>query len=401
MRKRVVVTGIGILCSLGKSYPEVIDAVQKGTYGGGTITGFSTEGYKMSKACVVNELPQEIKNCTEIEDANKYALYCAERSIRDSGISLCEYAPERIGVCLASSNAGEISRELYRHTETSDGQNGVIVETPATLTGLIASEIHAEGPRISVSTACAAGGNSIGYAFDLIRNDKCDVVLSGGIDPMSKLSYSGFLILNTISSEPVRPFDATRKGIDLGEAGVVFVMESLDSALKRGAHIYCEILGYGISNDAYHTSAPDPEGQGAKAAMEQCLAVARLRAEDVDYINAHGTGTRYNDEMELKAVSSVFGEHAKKIPISSSKSMHGHALSAAGSLELAVTIGAIERNFVPITITTENVMDEYRDYSIVTEKNKGKYKNYVIDVALSNSFGFAGNNTCLAVGRYQ
>lgn len=401
MKKRVVITGIGVLCSLGQNYSEVIDSIQKGTYGGRTINCFSTEGYKMSKACVLKSIPSEFEQYEEVEDANKYGLYCATQAIEDSGISFEQYEAERIGVSVASSNAGEKSRELYRQTIKNHSQNNIVNETPATLTGLLASKIDARGPRISISTACAAGGNSIGYAYDLIAKDKCDVVLSGGIDPMSKLSYSGFLILNTISAEPVRPFDEQRKGIDIGEAGAIVVMESLDSALARGAHIYGEILGYGISNDAYHTSAPDPSAKGAAAAIEQCLSFSGINKEDVDYINAHGTGTEYNDSMEMLAIKSVFGDKAKQIPISSSKSMHGHALSAAGSLELVVTLGAIERGFVPITINTDEIMEDYKDYRIITRNNENEYRDYSIDIALSNSFGFAGNNTCLAIGRYK
>jgi 3-oxoacyl-[acyl-carrier-protein] synthase II len=209
------------------------------------------------------------------------------------------------------------------------------------------------------------------------------------------LSYSGFTLLKSLAHDALRPFDENRAGTGLGEAACIFVLESEESAMARGATIYGEVCGYGISDDAYHATAPDPSGTGAVLAIEQCLADAGLRPEDVHYINAHGTGTRYNDVMELTALSRVFGTHLPGIPISSTKPLHGHTLSCAGSLEMLVCLAALEGRFVPGNVGTTEPMHEFAELDIPT----ASVAVNAMSVAISNSFGFGGNNTCIALRR--
>lgn len=401
-KRRAVITGVGVISSICDNFEELEKALKEGVYGIREVPYFDTSAYKLNKAGVLKSIPKDFEEYNEPEDANNFALHCLDEALRDADLKPEIYSPERIGVSLASSNAGENSRELFlRKTGANEDVEHLITESPSTNAGIVAKKVNAHGPRVSISTACAAGGNSIGCAYDMIVHDECDMVVTGGVDPLSKLSFSGFQILNTISEDEVIPFDENRHGIDMGEAGALFIVESLDSALKRNAKIYAEIIGYGISNDAYHTSAPDPEAVGAVYAIKQCMEQSGLVNSDVDYINAHGTGTKYNDAMELKAITDVFGEGAKNIAVSSSKSMHGHTLAAAGSLELAVCLVAIKDRFIPKTIHTGQIMNGYEDYKIVTEQNAKSFEDYEVDVVLSNSFGFAGNNTCLAIRKYH
>lgn len=211
------------------------------------------------------------------------------------------------------------------------------------------------------------------------------------------LSYSGFTLLKSLTHDAVRPFDESRDGTGLGEAACIFVLESAESAIARGAKIYGEVCGYGLSDDAYHATAPDPSGAGAVLAITQCLEDAGLRPDDVDYINAHGTGTRYNDAMELNALARVFGDVLGRIPISSTKPLHGHTLSCAGSLEMLVGLAVLEGDFIPGNVGTAEPMHEFAELDLPTASREA----HGVDVVISTSFGFGGNNTCIALRRVR
>jgi 3-oxoacyl-[acyl-carrier-protein] synthase II len=244
-----------------------------------------------------------------------------------------------------------------------------------------------------VVTACSAGTNSIAVAVDWIRQDRADVVIASATDPLCELSFSGFNILMALSPTKSRPFDRDRDGLVVGEGGGTLILEEYEHAVARGAHIYAEISGYGLSNDAYHPTQPDPEAGGACRAIRRALDDAAITPAQVNYINAHGTATRYNDEMELRAVSTVYGDLMQQVPISSIKSMIGHTLGAAGTIEAIATVLALEHGFLPPTINTSNPVEGYT-YDFVPQSRGSTLQN-----ACSHSFGFGGNATCLVIGR--
>lgn len=404
MRRRVVITGIGVISSIGTGKEAFIEGLKKGKDGVKQIPYFDTSEYKVNRAAIVEGFDKKEyvmrDEKVEKERANVYALYGAKEAVEDSRLVLAGYDSDRLGVSLATSLASIDGKDQFNTYFLSSGYEGIdeklVFETCSTMSGCVAKEYGIQGPSVTISTACAAGTNSVGYAFDMIQNDVCDAVITGGVDPFSRLSYSGFLSLMTITSDKISPFDENRSGIDIGEGAAVMIVEALETALKRGAHIYAEILGYGISNDAYHATSPDPNAGGAIRSMSECIKQAGIGIEDVNYINAHGTGTKVNDPMELLAIKSVFGDKAKNIPISSSKSMFGHTLGCAGSIEIMVCALAIENNFLPPTINTINPITDYNNYDF----SLGTTREYKINAAISNSFAFAGNTASICVGRY-
>jgi 3-oxoacyl-[acyl-carrier-protein] synthase II len=263
------------------------------------------------------------------------------------------------------------------------------------VTDWICREYGLQGPRSTVVTACSSSATSIGYAADLIRYGRADLMLAGGCDALCQLTFSGFNSLRALDEGPCRPFDANRKGISLGEGAALLVLEEAERALARGAKIYGEFAVYGISCDAHHMTAPDSKGEGAVRAMRSALADAGLSPEEVDYINAHGTGTQYNDLVETLAIKTIFGEGAYRLPVSSTKSMVGHCLGAAGGIEAAATLLAIHYQMIPPTIHYENP-DPQCDLDYVPNEPR----RMKIQVALSNSFAFGGNNTAVVLKRF-
>lgn len=405
MKRRVVITGVGVISAIGTGKEAFKQGILSGKDGKKDIPYFNCEKYSLKKACIVegfNEKEYCLKDGSiEKEPANVYGLYACRQALEDAGITTM-YQNVRKGVSVATS-LGSISGKSDIHCQILTGKKYSEVdflaafESCSTPSGIIAKEFDCLGPNISVSTACAAGTNSIGCGFDMIQNDTCDMVIAGGVDPFEQMSFSGFISLMTITKNEITPFDKNRSGIDIGEGAGILILESLDSALARGANIYAEVLGYGISNDAYHATSPDPSGSGAKYAMSMAMAEAGIRKEDVEYINAHGTGTKMNDKMEIGAIKGLFGEHASNLYISSTKSMHGHMLGATGSIEAIVCALAIKDGFIPATTKTNELMDECEGMNIVLDKPLNKR----INIALSNSFGFAGNSTSIVLGRYE
>jgi len=261
---------------------------------------------------------------------------------------------------------------------------------------VVAAHYGLQGPRSSIMTACSSGGTAVGYAADFIREGYADVMLAGGVESSSYVTLSGFNALGALCSGKNRPFDKERDGIVLGEAGAILVMESLEHALKRGAPILAEFVSYGLSSDAHHITAPHPEGDGMARAMSQALKLGHTDANQIRYINAHGTGTPLNDKSETAAIKRVFGEHAKKLCVSTIKPMTGHTLSAAGALEAVATVLCLHGQFVPPTLNYETP-DPECDLDYVPNYAR----NLEMDYAMSNSLAFGGNNTSLIFKRYQ
>ncbi len=403
--RRVVITGIGVISSIGTGKEDFMEGILSGKDGKKDIPYFNTEKYTLKRANIVegfHETQYCMKNGnTEKEAANVYALYASKQAMEDAGLSSASYANDRKGVAVATS-LGSIGGKANIHQQILDGKSyqdvdfSAAFECCSTPSGVISKEFECYGPNISVSTACAAGTNSIGCGYDMIKNDTCDMVIAGGSDPFEQMSFSGFLSLKTITQNELTPFDLNRSGIDIGEGAAVVILEELESALKRGANIYAEVLGYGLSNDAYHATSPDPNGGGARLAMSMAMKEAGINLADVNYINAHGTGTKINDKMETGAIAELFGAHASDIMISSTKSMHGHMLGATGSIEAIVCALAIKEGFVPATTKTKELMKECENLDIVL----GTYRKEQIQYAVSNSFGFAGNSSSIVIGRY-
>ena len=285
-------------------------------------------------------------------------------------------------------------------TKTSEGQevsDKCYFDTCARVCDIISKKYDLCGPVFTTSTACAAGTNSIGIAFDSIRYGHTDAMICGGVDPLSRISINGFNALKSLSAQGlVRAFSQERDGLIIGEGAGIVVLEEYEHAIERNASIYGEVVGYAISNDAYHMTTPDPNGGGAIRSIESCIKDAGLDKEMVDYINAHGTGTVYNDRMEIKAIRDVFGEAAEHLCISSNKGMIGHMLGAAGSIEFIATILSLLHQFVPPTINYESCIEGGEHYEFAPNK----WIPRKIEYALSNSFAFAGNGASIMLKRY-
>lgn len=400
MNTRVFITGVGVLSSIGNSPAEFHDSLTTGTPGYRRIDQFDTGEYPFDRAALIADHPQAYRQLRaqqpDAETANLYGMHCATEALADAGLAGAELNPFRTAVVVASSNAGVETNQVYMAAQVAGEPDGgeTCLRTPGTATAAIRNHLGLRGPQMAVSTACAAGGNSVGIALDMIRNGTADVALAGGVEPFCLLSFSGFTLLKSLTHTELKSFDEYRDGTGLGEAACLFVLESEESMLRRGATPYAEVCGYGISDDAYHATAPDPEGGGAALAIAQCLDDSGLTPDEVDYVNAHGTGTKYNDIMELTALTRVFGDRLPDIPVSSTKSLHGHTLSCAGSLELLVCLLAIKHRFVPGNINLATQLSEFPGVQVPSTPTA-----HDVDVAISNSFGFAGNNTCIAVRR--
>ena len=399
MNKRVFITGIGLLTPIGNTFSEFADSLREGTSGFRPIPYFDTSEFPFARGAIIAEFPEGFAEFVEAkpdwETAEHYGVYCSQEALRDAGLDAASLDPFRTAVVVASSNAGVETNHRYADAKLAGSvvPGRTVVRTPGTVAAAIRGELGLRGPQASVSTACAAGSNSVGLAYDFIRAGRADIAIAGGAEPFSMLSFSGFTLLKSLTHDALRPFDENRDGTGLGEAACIFILESEESVEARGATVYGEICGYGISDDAYHATAPDPSGSGAVLAIEQCLDDAGIAPHDVHYINAHGTGTRYNDAMELTALSRVFGDALAGIPVSSTKPLHGHTLSCAGSIELLVCLAALHGGFAPGNVNTTATMVDFPDVALpqTAAARPG------MEIAISNSFGFGGNNTCIAV----
>ena len=412
--KRVVVTGLGAITPLGKTVAEYWNGLEHGVSGCDYIKQFDVTKFKTRFACEVKDF--EPTNYLDRKEARKMDRYCqfaliaSDEAVKDAGISKENVNPDRVGVIFASGIGGLITfQEEVINFASGDGTprfNPFFI--PKMILDIAAGQISMRhgfrGPNYAVVSACASSTNAIIDAFDAIRLNRADIIITGGSEAViSAAGVGGFNALKALSERndspqtASRPFDKDRDGFVMGEGSGVLILESLEHALARGAKIYCEIAGGGGTADAYHITAPHPEGLGAKNVMHVTLKDAGMKAEDIDYINVHGTSTPLGDLAETKAILSVFGEHAYNLNISSTKSMTGHCLGAAGALEALACIMAVTKDIIPPTInhfTDDPELDSNLNFTF----NKAQYK--VVDAALSNTFGFGGHNASVIVKKY-
>jgi 3-oxoacyl-[acyl-carrier-protein] synthase II len=409
--RRVVVTGLGALSPVGNTADEFWSSLLQGRSGVGPITKFDTEGYPTRIAGEVRNFDPlnfvDKKDARRLDPYLQYAVASSVLAVQDAALDTGKVDGARFGV-LIGSGIGGISTLLESHRNLLEkGPDRVspffipmIIANMAS--GLVSIRFGARGPNSSVVTACATGNHAIGDSFKIIQRGDADVMIAGGseaiIIPLTIAGFCSMKAMSTRNEEPtkaMRPFDATRDGFVCGEGAGILILEALEHALARDARIYAEIVGYGMTGDAHHMTAPDPEGDGAMRAMTLALRDAGLDASAVGYINAHGTSTPYNDKFETLAIKRVFGEHARRLAVSSTKSMTGHLLGAAGGVEAIATVLALHHGVLPPTINYETP-DPECDLDYVP--NQARKQN--VEVALSNAFGFGGTNATLAFRAY-
>ncbi|RPF42607.1 3-oxoacyl-[acyl-carrier-protein] synthase II [Thermodesulfitimonas autotrophica] len=411
MSPRVVVTGLGVISPVGTGKEAFWEALVKGRSGVRRITRFDASEFKTQIAAEVGDFDPEAyidkKEARRMDRFTQFAVAAANLALSDAAIATEALDRDRVGVVLGCGIGGIGTFEEQTRVLVSRGPNRVspffvpmmIANMGA---GYIAIYHRFYGPNSTVVTACASSNHAIGEAFRIIQRGEADVMLTGGaeaaITPVALAGFCAMKAMSTRNDEPekaCRPFDAARDGFVIGEGAAVLVLERLEHALARGARIYAEVAGYGQSCDAYHITAPDPDGAGAAKAMARALADARLRPEEVDYINAHGTSTPLNDKVETMAIKKVFGEFAYRIPVSSTKSMTGHLLGAAGGIEAAACVLSITHGVIPPTINYENPDPECDLDYVPNEARRAQ-----VDVALSNGLGFGGHNATLIFKRF-
>ncbi|NOX97471.1 MAG: beta-ketoacyl-ACP synthase II [Nitrospirae bacterium] len=411
-RKRVVVTGLGVISPVGDNKEDFWSSLSRGKSGVGKLTHFEANAYDSRIAGQVNDFDPNLrlgkKEVRRMDRFAQFALVASLDAVEDARLNIEEEDINRIGV-LIGSGIGGIS--------TIEKQHSVLLEKgPAKISpffipmlivnmasGQVSITLGVKGPNSCVATACASASHAIGDSYRIIQRGEAEVMIAGGaeaaITPLGVGGFCAMKALSTRNDEPEkasRPFDKTRDGFVMGEGAGIIVLENLEHALKRGARIYGEVVGYGMSGDACHITAPAPEGEGAARSMELALKDADLKPESVDYINAHGTSTPLNDKFETMAIKTVFGEYAKKVAISSTKSMTGHLLGAAGGVELIVCLLAMEKNLIPPTINYE-----YPDPECDLDYVPNQARKAEVKVAVSNSLGFGGHNATLLVRRYE
>jgi 3-oxoacyl-[acyl-carrier-protein] synthase II len=410
-KRRVVITGVGMITPLGVSTDESWDGLIAGRPGIKKITQFDASAFPTQIAGeVVGFNPEDHIEPKEIKKMDRFihfALAAASMAMKDSGLKITAENAERAGVIVGSGMGGLHAIEHYHSVYLEKGPRRISpFFIPMLIVNLAAGQISirfgAKGPNSAPATACATGSHSIGDAFKIIQRGDADAMIAGGteavITPLGIGGFNSMKALSTRNHEPdkaSRPFDIDRDGFIMGEGAGILILESLESATDRGARIYAEVAGYGMTADAYHITSPSPGGEGAARCMELALKDAGVLASDIEYINAHGTSTKYGDELETIAIKTVFREHAYKLCISSTKSMTGHLLGAAGGVEAVITILCMHHDNVPPTINLDNP-DPECDLDYIPHKARKMSVNY----ALTNSFGFGGTNACLVFKKF-
>ncbi len=411
-KKRVVITGLGVISPVGTGKNKFWESLLNGVSGIDHITRFDTNGFSSKIAGEVKDFEPdkyiEKKEIKRLDRFTQFAVSASKMAIEDAKLNLNDTDPNRAGVIVGSGIGGSETWEQQHINLVKKGPRRVspffvpmIISNMAS--GQVSMAFNLKGPNFTVVTACASGTNAIGEAFRVLQDDKADLMIAGGTEaPLTQLSLAGFCSMRALSTrndDPTkasRPFDKERDGFVMGEGAGIVVMETLENALKRNAHIYAEIVGYGSTADAYHLTQPAPGGEGAARAMNLAINDADLKPEEINYINAHGTSTTLNDEYETLAIKRVFGEYAYKVPISSIKSMTGHLMGASGAIELITCVLTILNNKIPPTINYE-YSDPKCDLYYVPNKSINK----TVNVALSNSMGFGGHNACIVLKKYE
>ncbi|MFS0824173.1 beta-ketoacyl-ACP synthase II [Bacillus sp. 1P02SD] len=409
--KRVVVTGLGTVSPLGNDVKTTWENAKNGVSGIGQLTRIQIEGLPAKVAAELKDFNPENymdkKEARRMDRFTQYAMAASLMAVEDANLTITDEIAPRVGVWIGSGIGGMETHEEQHKIFLEKGYRRVSpfyvpMMIPDMAAGQVSIAIGAKGINTCTVTACATGTNSIGDAFKVIQRGDADVMITGGTEaPLTNMSFAGFVSARALSLNPdpktaSRPFDKNRDGFVMGEGAGILVLEELEHALARGAHIYAEIVGYGATGDAHHITAPAPGGEGGARAMRQAIADAGLTPSDVDYINAHGTSTDYNDKFETAAIKEVFADHAYKVAISSTKSMTGHLLGAAGGVEAIFSILAIKEGIIPPTINYETP-DPECDLDYVPNKAREQEVN----VALSNSLGFGGHNATILFKKYQ
>ncbi len=411
MRNRVVVTGMGAITPIGNSVDEFWNGLKEKKVGIGPISVFDTTDYKVKLAAEVKGFEgknyMDPKTAKRMERFSQFAVAASKEALEDARINMEKEEPYRVGVCIGSGigSLQSIEREYKKLLDKGPNRvNPLLVPLMIgnMAAGNVAIQFGLKGKCFNVVTACATGTHSIGEAFRSIQYGEADVMVAGGTEAsITPLSIAGFAALTALSTseDPLRasiPFDRERNGFVMGEGAGVVVLESLEHAKARGAKIYGELVGYGATCDAYHITSPAEDGSGAAKAMEVAIEDAGIKPEEIDYVNAHGTGTHHNDLFETKAIKLALGQHAYEVSINSTKSMVGHLLGAAGGVEFITCVKSIEEGFVHATVGLET---EDEDCDLNYTKGEGVHRE--IQYAISNSLGFGGHNASLVVKKFE
>lgn len=411
MERRVVITGLGAISPLGENVEELWDGIKNTKCGIDEITLIDTSTFKTKLAGEVKNYEPtkyfELKQSKRLDKVSQFAMIAAREAFLDSKINEENTDYNNVGIYIGSGIGGFSTIESQCNTCFEKGNGRVsplfipmgICNMP---TGNVAIDLGLKGGSIAMVTACASSTHSVGEAYRTIKHGYEDVVLAGGSEAaITKTGIAGFENMKALSASIDKtrasiPFDKERTGFVMGEGAGVLVLEELEHAIRRGAKIYAEVVGYGATSDAYHITSPEPEGEGAARAMERAIKDAGIEKECIDYINAHGTSTHLNDSIETKAIKKVFGEHVKKLKVSSTKGNTGHLLGAAGAIEAIISTKAIESSIVPPTINYKE-KDEECDLDIVPNEPQKKDLKYV----MSNSLGFGGHNASIIIKKYE
>ena len=412
MKRRVVVTGLGVVTPCGNDVASTWRALMNGESGADYIKKFDAERYSAKFACEVKDFDplnfMEKKEARRMGAFTHFALAASDEAVKHSGLVIDESNAEMVGTYISSGIGDFWAIEREHEKLLNSGPDRVspffIVSAIVNLaSGNVSIRHGAKGPNSATATACSAGAHAIGDSFRIIERGDADAMICGGaesaITPMSVAGFASMRALSTRNDDPKhasRPFDLERDGFVIGEGAGLMILEELEFAKKRGANILAEIVGYGMSGDAFHVTMPDETGSGAIRVMERALKDAGLAPEQIGYINAHGTSTPYNDKFESLAIRKVFGDHAYNIPVSSTKSMTGHALGAAGGIEAVFSVKAMLENKLPPTINYE-----FPDPDCDLDYIPNTPREATVDYVLSNNFGFGGTNACLIFKRYE
>lgn len=410
-KRRVVITGLGIVSPVGNTVEEAWNSIVAGKSGIKPMTRLNADDYPAKVAAEIRDFdPEQFvekKEARKMDRFTQFAVAAAKMAVADAKLEITEENAPRVGVWVGSGIGGMETFETQYKIFLERGYRRVSpffvpMMIPDMAAGQVSIYLGAKGVNSCTVTACATGTNSIGDAFKVIQRGDADAMISGGTEaPITQMSVAGFCANTALSTNPdpataSRPFDSERDGFVIGEGAGIVVLEELEHAKARGAHIYAEIVGYGSTGDAHHITAPAPDGEGGARAMKMAIDDAGLSPSDIDYINAHGTSTPYNDKFETAAIKTVFGDHAQKLAISSTKSMTGHLLGAAGGVEAIFTALAIQENTLPPTINLQNP-DPECDLDYVPNEAR----NAEIRAAMSNSLGFGGHNATIVLQQYN
>lgn len=412
MSRRVVVTGLGAVTPIGIGKEEYWKALKIGKSGIGPITSFDTEGFTSQIAGEVKDWDpkkyMDAKEAKRTDRYNQFSYVAAMEAAEDSGLDFDKIDKSKAGVIFGVGMGGLNTYEDQMKVYAKKGPRRVTpFLVPMMISNLSAGTVAIKyglmGPNYVVTAACASSTHAIGEAFLKIKNNMCDVCFTGGAEStITPLTVAGFASMKALSTRNEEysiassPFDAKRDGFVIAEGGGVLILEELEHAKARGAKIYGEVLGYGLSDDGFHMTQPHPDGAGASMCMRNAIEMGGIKPDQVDYINAHGTSTPFNDRLETKAIKNVFGEHANKVAISSTKSMTGHLLGGAGAIEAIACLFAINNNIIPPTI---NYQDADPECDLTYTPNSSVEKE--VKYAISNSFGFGGQNSTILMGKYE